>query len=123
MATIKIPYTYTSYPFSPKATKLSQRMAKGSMSWGVPAGIFIGIMALALLANLINSLGGDGMFALVLTFGGGIAAGVFSGIYLEKLRNKLYTNLIRKALEADLANMDPYQADYIRSNLAILKEK
>jgi len=118
MATIKVPYTYKNYPFSPKATKLSKRMSKNKGT----TGIFAGMIAFVILGSILGNIDifREGAMSLV-TIVLAIVASVFFGIYVEKYRKKLYKEAIVKALEKDLIQFYPNQPELVRRNLEMLK--
>ena len=83
MATIKIPYQYTSYPFSPKATKLSKRLAKHKMAAAVFVSMIMVFVFLGLTMSIVEAVNYNAS-PIILLFS--LAAGIGCGIYAEKLR-------------------------------------
>ena len=125
MATIKVPYTYTSYSFSEKATRYSRRQGKGKMSWGVAAFFIVTFGVFLLETSLLADIGAVGDFMVFVLLGLPVVLGVVAAIYAEKLRNRVFHSLIRKALEADLARIaetDPSRAAAYRAQLKDILE-
>ena len=114
MATIKIPYQYTSYPFSPKATKLSKRLAKHKMAAAVFVSMIMVFVFLGLTMSIVEAVNYNAS-PIILLFS--LAAGIGCGIYAEKLRKQLYHKAIRKALEKDLTALFPGQPELVSFQL------
>ena len=118
MAHIKIPYTYTSYSFSEKATKYSQRMATGAQSWGWPAAWAAVLIMVVVLNPLRDSVSSEALEWLILL--SPLVFGVVAWIWAERLRKRYFLGKIRKALEEDLARIaesDPARAAAYRMQL------
>lgn len=111
MATIKVPYTYTSYGFSEDATKYSQRLAKGKMSWGAWAWFIVAGIAFWIESLIFHDVSSAEGIVLILLLAVPVILGFVAGYYAEKLRTKFYRSLIRKALEEDLAEVARVQPE------------
>lgn len=125
MATIKAPYTYTSYSFSEKATRYSQRLSKGKMSWGAAAFFVVTFGVFMLESVIVPDPSSAGAFVLLLLVGLPVGLGIVAAIYAEKLRERYFRGKIRKALEADLARIaetDPVRAAVYRAHLGDILE-
>ena len=123
MAHIKIPYVYTSYPFSEDATQYSKRLAKGSQSWGWPSA-FVAFLILMLLVDPLTELVSNDFLTAVLYLIP-FAAAIAAWIYAEKLRKRYFRKKIRAALEEDLALIEkayPAQAAVYRTQLKDILE-
>lgn len=115
MATIKVPYTYVEYPFSPKATKYSKRMEKNKIGTGMFAGMATFGLLVVTVGNLDFVRDNDTVLMIsALIF---LVASVFSGIYAEKLRKKWYKKKILQALEEDLNKQFPNQPEVVKAQL------
>lgn len=103
MATIKVPYVYTSYSFSPKATRISKRMAKGKMSWGVFTWFLVAFAILILVTQLVDPDNVSDTVGILLALVLPICLASVAAYFVEKLRTRVFEDRIRKALEEDLA--------------------
>lgn len=115
MATIKVPYMYVEYPFSPKATKYSKRMEKNKIG----TGMFAGMVTFGLLVVTFGNMDfvRDNSTVLMISAVIFLAASIASGIYAEKLRNKWYKKKILQALEEDLNKKFPDQPEVVKAHL------
>lgn len=103
MIKIRIPYKYTSYPFSPEATmyskKLAARKAKKTGVLFAMYGAFL-MSIISILSFKLYPAVNESIFLLAL------ALGIWAGLDLNPMINKWYEMRIQAALK----NIDPKTA-------------
>ena len=116
---IKIYYTFDSFPYSEKATKLSRQHNKGKMRTAVFVSLAMIVALFCILSTLVDPVGKSGFQAFLL-LSTPVVVVIGCGIGAELLRNQIYKKLVRKAAEEDIdliAKTDPERAIQCRVDL------
>ena len=95
---VKIYYTYNSFPYSEKATRLSKQHGRGKMRAAVFVSIAVILAVVGLMAALVDPAGKSPLLLAV-----PVIVGIGSGIGAEILRNVIYHKMIKKAAQEDIA--------------------